>query len=110
MTSPIIGTRMPPPRDPELCARIEKLSQYVSQNNGDMESTVRERQRGNPLFGFLFGGDGADYYSECLRRFSGGQPPPAAPGGPHTHGGPETEKGAEPQNGRASQGAPPKSH
>jgi hypothetical protein len=50
--------------------RIEKLAQYVAQSNGAMEATVRERQRTNPNFAFLFGGDGASYYQECLRKFT----------------------------------------
>ena len=42
-------------------AIVEKLAQYVAQSNGEMEATVRERQRGNPQFAFLFGGEGAEY-------------------------------------------------
>ena len=67
-----VSLTMPAPRDGDLRARIEKLSAYVSQATGsvDMEATLRERQRGNPQFAFLFGGEGADYYTECLRNFS----------------------------------------
>ena len=53
--------------------RIEKLAQYVAQSNGAMEDTVRERQRTNPDFGFLFGGEGASYYTECVRHYSQAQ-------------------------------------
>ena len=56
--------------------RIEKLAQYVAQSNGAMEDTVRERQRTNPLFAFLFGGEGAGYYQECLRKYSVANNPP----------------------------------
>ena len=56
--------------DPALQETIEKLAQYVSQSNGSMEGMVRERQRTNPHFAFLFGGEGAAYYQECLRKFS----------------------------------------
>ena len=65
-----------PPRDPEMVDRIEKLAQYVAQSNGAMEDTVRERQRTNPLFAFLFGGEGAGYYQECLRKYSVANNPP----------------------------------
>ena len=54
-----------------LQGRIEKLARYVAQSNGAMEATVRERQRDNPEFAFLFGGEGAAYYTECLQKFSG---------------------------------------
>ena len=49
-------------------AVIEKLAKYVAQANDQMEAAVRERQRGNPQFAFLFGGEGAKYYRECLQR------------------------------------------
>ncbi len=55
---------------PDMVERIEKLAQYVAQTNGQMEDTVRERQRTNPGFSFLFGGEGAGYYQECLRKYS----------------------------------------
>uniref|UniRef100_A0A7S3SYE9 SURP motif domain-containing protein n=1 Tax=Emiliania huxleyi TaxID=2903 RepID=A0A7S3SYE9_EMIHU len=65
-------------------AVIEKLAKYVAQANDQMEAAVRERQRGNPQFAFLFGGEGAKYYRECLQRFrmeaagsgAGDKPPP----------------------------------
>ena len=56
--------------DPALQERIEKLAQYVSQSNGAMEETVRERQRTNPNFAFLFGGDGASYYQDRRRKWA----------------------------------------
>ena len=64
----------------ELRERIEKLAQYVSQSNGAMEDTVRERQRTNPNFAFLFGGEGAGYYQECVRNFARGQGCGGGPG------------------------------
>jgi hypothetical protein len=56
----------------------EKLAKYVAQSNGEMEAAVRERQRGNPQFAFLFGGEGADYYRDCLRKFSAERAPEAS--------------------------------
>ena len=56
--------------DASMIDRIEKLAQYVAQSNQQMEETVRERQRTNPAFSFLFGGEGAGYYRECLRKYS----------------------------------------
>ena len=64
--------------------RIEKLAQYVAQTNGSMEHTVMERQRGNPEFAFLFGGEGAGYYRTCLERFS--PAPQRRPGGDNSGG------------------------
>ena len=54
--------------DPVLKERIEKLAQYVAQSNDAMEQTVRERQRTNPSFAFLFGGEGSSYYLEMKRN------------------------------------------
>jgi len=67
---------------PDMIERIEKLAQYVAHTNGQMEDTVRERQRTNPSFSFLFGGEGAGYYKECLRKFSSANSAAACGPGP----------------------------
>ena len=67
--------------DPVLKERIEKLAQYVAQSNDAMEQTVRERQRTNPSFAFLFGGEGSSYYLEMKRKYQAQQPPSDTNGG-----------------------------
>ena len=76
---------------------IEKLAEYVAQTNGTMEATVRERQRGNAQFAFLFGGEGADYYKECLQRFSSGNGS-SGPAGAQFDGGGGMPMGGGPGN------------
>ena len=79
------------PRNPALVNTIEKLAAAVRKVGPQMESTVRERQRGNPEFAFLFGGEGAAFY-QALRNAPGappgpGNPPGGPPGGPPGPGG-----------------------
>eukprot|EP01052_Picozoa_sp_SAG31_P024492 SAG31_NODE_2087_length_6484_cov_5.038528_4_plen_556_part_01 len=53
------------PRDPDLREKIEKMAEQIAslgERGVAMESTIRERQGGNPQFSFLNGGEGADYY------------------------------------------------
>ena len=87
---------------------IEKLAEYVAQTNGTMEATVRERQRGNAQFAFLFGGEGADYYKECLRRFSASGNGSSGPAGAHFDGGGclSMSGGPSHQSGGPSAGGP----
>ena len=68
------GPRPEPPRNPELRDTIEKLAEHMlrlgPQQGGGMEAKVREakvdRER-DPLFAFLVGGDGADYFRSLLQ-------------------------------------------
>ncbi|CAL9762040.1 unnamed protein product [Musa acuminata subsp. burmannicoides] len=51
-----------PPSDPELQQRIDMLVEYVAKNGSEFESMVCEKQRDNPDYSFLFGGEGHNYY------------------------------------------------
>lgn len=51
-----------PPSDPELLKAINTLASYVARNGPAFEAVAVEKHAKDPRFGFLFGGDGADYY------------------------------------------------
>ena len=55
-----------PPDDPELCKYIEGLASFVAKSGPRLEEISKEKQRDNPMFAFLFGGPGHDYYSRRL--------------------------------------------
>ncbi|CAB3411059.1 unnamed protein product [Caenorhabditis bovis] len=55
-----------PPTDHELRTSIEKTAQSCARNGPQFENMMRETQRNNPKFAFLFGGPGADYYQYQL--------------------------------------------
>ncbi|TXG62412.1 hypothetical protein EZV62_013775 [Acer yangbiense] len=52
----------PPPSDPELQKRIDKLVEYATKNGPEFEAMIREKQQDNPAYSFLFGGEGHGYY------------------------------------------------
>ncbi|KAJ6406019.1 hypothetical protein OIU84_009696 [Salix udensis] len=52
----------PPPSDPELQKRIDKLVEYSAKNGPEFEVMIREKQQDNPAYSFLFGGEGHAYY------------------------------------------------
>ena len=52
----------PPPSDPELQKRIDKLVEYATKNGPEFEVMIREKQQDNPAYSFLFGGEGHAYY------------------------------------------------
>ncbi|CAM8970188.1 unnamed protein product [Rhodiola kirilowii] len=56
----------PPPSDPELLKRIEKTLEYAIKNGPEFEAMIREKQRDNPAYSFLFGGEGCNYYQYKL--------------------------------------------
>lgn len=75
----------PPPSDPEQQKCIDKLVEYAVKNGPEFEAMIREKQKDNPAYSFLFGGEGHGYYRYKLwfaARPPGGmfnQPPfPAA--------------------------------
>ncbi|XP_078437389.1 SWAP (Suppressor-of-White-APricot)/surp RNA-binding domain-containing protein [Wolffia australiana] len=53
---------VPPPADPDLHKCIDKLAEYVSKNGPEFEAMIREKQHDNPIYAFLFGGEGHGYY------------------------------------------------
>ena len=48
--------------EPERKTLIEKLAVFVARNGHDFEKLTRNKQRHNPKFSFLFGGNHCDYY------------------------------------------------
>lgn len=55
-----------PPHDSELCMMIEGLATFVARSGKIFEDLSREKNANNPLFCFLFGGTGHDYYRRKL--------------------------------------------
>lgn len=52
----------PPPSDPEQQKTIDKLVEYAVKNGPEFEAMIREKQKDNPAYSFLFGGEGHSYY------------------------------------------------
>ena len=52
-----------PPNDPEMKNIIDKLAQFVARNGPAFENMTKTKQRDNPKFGFLFGGEHFHYYT-----------------------------------------------
>ncbi|XP_070604382.1 calcium homeostasis endoplasmic reticulum protein isoform X1 [Erythrolamprus reginae] len=57
---------LPPPEDQELRNVIDKLAQFVARNGPEFEKMTMEKQKENPKFSFLFGGDFYGYYKYKL--------------------------------------------
>lgn len=68
-------SEVPPPGDDNLRVLIESVARLVSRCGKLFEDLSREKNRSNPLFGFLSGGVGHDYYERKLweerKKFSG---------------------------------------
>lgn len=73
----------PPPSDPELQKRIDKLVEYIAKNGPEFEIVIRDKQHDNPDYAFVFGGEGHAYYRYML--WVAGRPPvaPYPPGSMH---------------------------
>ena len=56
-----------PPNDPEMKNIIDKLAQFVARNGPEFEVMTKQKQEGNPKFGFLFGGEHFGYYTFKVR-------------------------------------------
>eukprot|EP00268_Persea_americana_P035769 TRINITY_DN3525_c0_g1_i2.p1 TRINITY_DN3525_c0_g1~~TRINITY_DN3525_c0_g1_i2.p1 ORF type:complete len:564 (-),score=115.08 TRINITY_DN3525_c0_g1_i2:1603-3261(-) len=69
----------PPPPDPDLHKRIDKLVEYAAKNGPEFEAMIREKQQDNPDYSFLFGAEGHAYYRYKLwlstRPPAAGSPP-----------------------------------
>uniref|UniRef100_A0A0C9RGE3 Cherp_1 protein n=1 Tax=Fopius arisanus TaxID=64838 RepID=A0A0C9RGE3_9HYME len=50
------------PSDNELRKIIDKLAQFVARNGPEFEQMTKNKQKDNPKFSFLFGGDYFNYY------------------------------------------------
>lgn len=48
--------------DTELRKIIDKLAQFVARNGPEFEQMTKNKQKDNPKFGFLFGGEYFNYY------------------------------------------------
>ncbi|XP_040176962.1 calcium homeostasis endoplasmic reticulum protein [Rana temporaria] len=55
-----------PPEDQELRNVIDKLAQFVARNGPEFENMTMEKQKDNPKFSFLFGGEFFNYYKYKL--------------------------------------------
>lgn len=51
-----------PPDELELRNIIDKLAQFVARNGPEFEQMTKNKQRDNPKFAFLFGGEHFNYY------------------------------------------------
>ena len=51
-----------PPDDHELKNIIDKLASFVARNGPEFEQMTKQKQKDNPKFSFLFGGDLFNYY------------------------------------------------
>ena len=52
-----------PPSDQELRNIIDKLAQFVARNGPEFEHMTKSKQKDNPKFSFLFGGEYYHYYN-----------------------------------------------
>lgn len=48
--------------DTELRNIIDKLAQFVARNGHEFEQMTKNKQKGNPKFQFLYGGEYFNYY------------------------------------------------
>uniref|UniRef100_A0A146KXF5 Calcium homeostasis endoplasmic reticulum protein n=3 Tax=Lygus hesperus TaxID=30085 RepID=A0A146KXF5_LYGHE len=83
-----------PPQDVELRNIIDKLAQFVARNGPEFEQMTKNKQKGNPKFGFLFGGEYFNYYQykvtteQAILKLKDGRggdsnpPPPTPPQAP----------------------------
>eukprot|EP00930_Biecheleria_cincta_P006789 TRINITY_DN10785_c0_g1_i1.p1 TRINITY_DN10785_c0_g1~~TRINITY_DN10785_c0_g1_i1.p1 ORF type:complete len:533 (+),score=85.57 TRINITY_DN10785_c0_g1_i1:75-1601(+) len=58
---------------PDLRKRIEIMADHIARNGPDFEATVKQKNASNPQFAFLYGGEGNNYYQQCLNRHHGQQ-------------------------------------
>ena len=69
------------PASAEICAVIEKFAGFIGTKPSDeaekIEHMARVRKREDPRFRFLFGGDGAAYYSHLVKGTQAHQPAPS---------------------------------
>ncbi|XP_068630512.1 calcium homeostasis endoplasmic reticulum protein isoform X2 [Battus philenor] len=76
-----------PPQDQELRNIIDKLAQFVARNGPEFEKMTKNKQKNNPKFSFLYGGEYFNYYQykvtteqAILKQSAGGQSAPAPAG------------------------------
>ena len=59
---PAAAPKVAPPEDPELRRTIDAMAPFVARNGPAFEALAAKLNAANPLFGFLSGGRGAEYY------------------------------------------------
>ncbi|XP_013136213.1 PREDICTED: calcium homeostasis endoplasmic reticulum protein isoform X2 [Papilio polytes] len=76
-----------PPADQDLRNIIDKLAQFVARNGPEFEKMTKQKQKNNPKFSFLYGGEHFNYYQykvtteqAILKQSAGGQSAPAPAG------------------------------
>ncbi|CAH3826217.1 calcium homeostasis endoplasmic reticulum protein [Pieris brassicae] len=69
-----------PPQDQDLRNIIDKLAQFVARNGPEFEKMTKTKQKNNPKFSFLYGGEYFNYYQykvtteqAILKQSAGGQ-------------------------------------
>ncbi|GMH34261.1 hypothetical protein BSKO_02095 [Bryopsis sp. KO-2023] len=72
-----------PPQDPALVQRIAKLAEFVKRVGPHFVTLLKNKQKDNPEYSFLFGGEGADYYWWVLYCTVYGHSPDQPLGGSH---------------------------
>ena len=60
--------------DTEMCNIIDKLANFVARNGPEFEQMTQEKQRDNPKFFFLFGGEFNAYYRWKVASEQAGKP------------------------------------
>ena len=60
-----------PPSDGDVRNIIDKLAQFVARNGPEFEQMTKTKQKDNPKFGFLFGGEHYGYYTYKVRILCG---------------------------------------
>ena len=58
-----------PPANPDLRRRIELLAVQIARSGAAVEAVARRKHHSDPAYGFLFGGEGSEYYAQRLQRF-----------------------------------------
>ncbi|XP_072941000.1 calcium homeostasis endoplasmic reticulum protein isoform X1 [Epargyreus clarus] len=75
-----------PPQDQDLRNIIDKLAQFVARNGPEFEKMTKTKQKNNPKFSFLYGGEHFNYYQykvtteQAILKQAGGQTAPAPAG------------------------------
>lgn len=97
-----------PPANGDLVKIIDKMVGFIVRNGPLFEESVRSREANNPKFRFLFGGEGADYYTWKVYAARHGLPdnaPPPPGFAPHAaQGGPPLAAAAPPPPQQQQQG------
>ncbi len=55
-----------PPSDSKRADVIQKLAQFAAKNGASFVELIKVKQKDNPEYQFLFGGEGSDYYRWIL--------------------------------------------